>query len=51
MPQSLNNTKSLESLQSDYFVRMMLPDAEKKVSRPERSVISNWADWMPMVEQ
>ena len=32
MPQSLNNTKSLESLQSDYFVRMMLPDAEKKVS-------------------
>ena len=32
MEKNLNNAKHLETLQSDYFVRMMLPDAEKKVS-------------------
>jgi hypothetical protein len=31
MVKNLNNAKPLENLQSDYFVRMMLPDAEKKV--------------------
>ena len=31
MNKNLNDTKPLESLQSDYFVRMMLPGAEKKV--------------------
>lgn len=31
MVKNLNNAKPLEDLQSDYFVRMMLPDAEKKV--------------------
>lgn len=30
MGEKLNNAAQLESLQSDYFVRMMLPDAEAK---------------------
>lgn len=30
MGEKLNNAAQLESLQSDYFVRMMLPDAEEK---------------------
>ena len=43
MTKALNNAEQLKDIQSGYFVRMMLPDAEKRALpyvREERSTLS-----------